>query len=228
MNLEFWNKQLGEDWSAILADLLSSEYADKLLNKLNDEYNAGVVYPKKSDVFRAFRETPWKDLRVVILGQDPYHDGSATGLAFANKLDLNNIRYSPSLQKIENLHRRSGIEHSSLLLDSSLESWTKQGVLMLNTALTVKQKQAGSHTKYWKKFTHGVLETIAEWRPDCIFMLWGNHAKAFKPLIKNCIVLEYVHPAYANYRGIGWDCPNFNEANKILEDANGPEYQILW
>ena len=228
MEHEFWNKQLGKGWSAALADLLSSEYADKLINKLNEEYSTETIYPKKTDVFRAFRETPWEDLRVVILGQDPYHDGSATGLAFANELDLSNLRLSPSLQKIDDLHRRSGMEHSSLILNPALTDWSKQGVLMLNTALTVKQRCAGSHSKYWKKFTQGVLETIAEWRPDCIFMLWGNHAKAFKPLVKNCNVLEYVHPAYANYTGKPWECPNFNEANEILEAANGPEFRILW
>ena len=112
--------------------------------------------------------------------------------------------------------------------DTSLESWTKQGVLLLNTALTVEKGLAGSHTKYWKKFTEGVLKTIAENRPDCIFMLWGGHAKAYKPLIKNCNVLEFVHPAYASYKKIDWKCPNFNQANSILESANGSEYRILW
>lgn len=228
MKPDFWKKQLGEGWSAVLADLLSSEYADKLVNKLNDEYNTATVFPEKTNVFRAFRETPWQDLRVVILGQDPYHDGSATGLAFANNLSLDNLKMSPSLRKIDKWHATGAIENSRLVMDASLEPWAKQGVLLLNTALTVRQKEAGSHTKYWKKFTHGVLETIAEWRPDCIFMLWGNHAKAFKPLLKNCTVLEYVHPAYASYRGVDWACPNFNEANQILKDANGPEFQILW
>tara|TARA_R110002153_G_scaffold32343_1_gene97869 strand:- start:319 stop:1005 length:687 start_codon:yes stop_codon:yes gene_type:complete len=228
MKNNFWKKQLGEGWSAVLADLLSSEYADKLINKLNEEYNTETVFPEKTNVFRAFRQTPWEDLRVVILGQDPYHDGSATGLAFANTLTPDNLKMSPSLKKIDNWHHKEGIKHSTFAMDTSLESWASQGVLMLNTALTVKQKEAGSHTKYWKKFTHEVLKTIAEWRPDCIFMLWGNHAKSFKPLIKSGIVLEYVHPAYASYRGIEWECPNFNEANRIIEGANGPEFQILW
>ena len=229
MKPEFWNKQLGDGWSAILADLLSSEYANKLMNKLNSEYNRTTVYPKKTNVFRAFRETPWEDLRVVILGQDPYHDGKATGLAFANGFDMKDLVKSPSLRKIEDLHQGyKGIDHSHFVFDPSMVSWTKQGVLMLNTALTVQKGQAGSHSKYWKKFTEGVLKTIAENRPDCIFMLWGAHAKAYKPLIKNCNVLEFVHPAYASYKNMEWECPNFNEANSILEDANGPEYRILW
>jgi uracil-DNA glycosylase len=229
MKPEFWNKQLGDGWSAILADLLSSEYADKLMNKLNSEYGRTTVYPKKSNVFRAFRETPWEDLRVVILGQDPYHDGRATGIAFANDFDPSRLNLSPSLDKIADLHQKHfGIEHSHFAFDPSLEPWTKQGVLMLNTALTVEKGRAGSHTKYWKKFTEGVLKTIAEWRPDCIFMLWGGHAKAYKPLVKNCNVLEFVHPAYACYKHIDWKCPNFDEANSLLEASNGKESRILW
>ena len=198
------------------------------MDKLNSEYSRTTVYPSKTNVFRAFRETPWEDLRVVILGQDPYHDGSATGLAFANAWDPNNLKISPSLKKIEDYHNSEDIDHSLFVLDTSLESWTKQGVLLLNTALTVEKGLAGSHTKYWKKFTEGVLKTIAENRPDCIFMLWGGHAKAYKPLIKNCNVLEFVHPAYASYKKIDWKCPNFNQANSILESANGSEYRILW
>jgi len=228
MKNNFWKKQLGEGWSAILADLLSSEYANKLVNKLNEEYSTTTVFPEKANVFRAFRETPWQDLRVVVLGQDPYHDGSATGLAFANNLTIENLKMSPFLEKIDNCHHKEGIKHATFVMDTSLESWANQGVLMLNTALTVRQGQAGSHTKYWKKFTHEVLKTIAECRPDCIFMLWGNHAKSFKPLLKNGIVLEYVHPAQSIYEKVDWKCPNFNEANKILEGANGPEFQILW
>lgn len=228
MKPEFWNKQLGDGWSAVLADLLSSEYADKLMNKLNSEYSRTTVYPKKTNVFRAFRETPWEDLRVVILGQDPYHDGSATGLAFGNAWNPSNIKVSPSLRKIEDYHHSGAIDYSHFVFDLSMESWAKQGVLMLNTALTVEKGRAGSHTKYWKKFTEGVLKTIAEHRPDCIFMLWGGHAKAYKPLVKNCNVLEFVHPAYASYKKIDWKCPNFDQANSILEGANGSEYRILW
>jgi uracil-DNA glycosylase len=224
MKTEFWNNQLGEGWSAALADLLSSEYMGKLMDKVREEYRLGTVYPEKPRVFRAFRETPWNDLRVVILGQDPYHNGSATGLAFANEGEVT----SPSLRKIEDLHHRYGIDHSHFCFDPSLESWAKQGVLMLNTALTVKKGQAGSHTKYWKKFTEGVLKTIAENKPDCIFMLWGNDAKSFKPVVGNCRVLEYAHPAYACYKGIDWNCDGFNKANELIESSNGSEFRILW
>tara|TARA_R110000751_G_C13728477_1_gene476256 strand:- start:54 stop:746 length:693 start_codon:yes stop_codon:yes gene_type:complete len=230
MSLEpdFWKKQLGEGWSAILADLLSSEYADKLLNKLNEEYKRTTVYPKKSEVFRAFKETPWENLRMVILDREPYQDGKATGLAFANKFNPNNLTLSPSLREIEKLHQRYEIEHSHFVFDSSMASWAEQGILLLNTTLTIEKGNTESHTKYWKKFTEEVLKTIAEWRPDCIFMLWGNHAKSFKPLIKNCNVLENIHPNYAVNCKLDWKCPNFDQANKILEDANGPEYKILW
>lgn len=224
MNPEFWNKQLGEGWSAALADLLSSEYIKKLMAKVNEEYKITTVYPAKANVFRAFRETPWESLRVVILGQDPYHNGSAIGLAFANEGETT----SPSLKKIEDLHYRYGIENSHFCFDPSLKSWASQGVLLLNTALTVQKGKAGSHTKYWKKFTQGVLEAISKNRPDCIFMLWGNDAKAFKPFLGNCRVLEYVHPAYACYKGIDWNCPNFNEANELLSLSNGEEFKILW
>ena len=228
MNLEFWNKQLGKGWSAVLADLLSSEYADKLLNKLNEEYKRTTVFPKKSEIFRPFRETPWEDLRIVILNKEPYHDGKATGLALANNFDTNNLTLSPPLREIEKLHQRYEIEHSHFVFDPSMVSWAEQGVLLLNTFLTVEKGKSESHSKYWKKFTYEVLETIAKWRPDCIFMLWSTNAKEYKPLIKNCHILEDIHPNYAVNCKIDWKCPNFDQANKIIEDANGPEYKILW
>jgi uracil-DNA glycosylase len=228
MSLKFWNKQLGKGWSAVLADLLSSKYGDKLLNKLNEEYKRTTVYPKKAEVFRAFRETPWEDLRVVILNKEPNHDGKATGLALANGFDTSNLTLSPSLREIEKLHQRYEIEHSHFVFDSSMVSWAEQGVLLLNTSLTVEKGKSESHSKYWKKFTHGVLETIAKWRPDCIFMLWSTNTKELKPLIKNCHILENIHPNYAVNCKIDWKCPNFDQANKIIEDANGPEYKILW
>lgn len=226
MKTEFWKTQLGEEWSAALADLLSSEYAEKLLAKVNSLYKETVVYPKKSDVFRAFRLTGFKDVRVVILGQDPYHDGSSTGLAFANSRALPDVSMSPSLKKIHGAWEK--VSHGHFYFDDTLEPWAEQGVLLLNTALTVEKRKPGSHTKYWKKFTEGVLSAINRDRPDVICLLWGKQAQEYKPLLNNCTVLEYSHPASAIYNGTDWDCPHFDQVNEILTKSNGPEFQILW
>jgi len=222
-------KQIHPTWWTHLSHEFKKDYMLSLNKRIEQDLaNAIKVFPPKGKMFSAFSKNSLNDIKVVIIGQDPYHDGRATGLAFANEIDFDNLSPSPSLRKIEDVFSYGDINHTDLVFDHSLTRWAKQGVLMLNTALTVEKGRPGSHSKYWKKFTEGVLKTIAEWRPDCIFMLWGGHAKAYKPLLKGCTVLESVHPVYASYKGVRWQCNNFNEANEILEAANGAEFRILW
>jgi uracil-DNA glycosylase len=217
---EFWEKRLGEEWTMKLRDTLRSDYAGKLINFLNKEYTTKVVYPKREDIFRAFRLTPFSEVKVVILGKDPYPDGKANGLAFSNREDA--LFYSPSLTKIFDFIEREYHDGLTFDFDFTLEEWARQGVLLLNTSLTVERLKIGSHHKPWKKFTKAVIDSINEYHTGVVFMLWGNDAKAFKPLIaEHHHILTHVHPAYSWRNRDAWECPNFKQCDEILMKANG-------
>lgn len=227
-----WKNHLGE-WYKIpeIKDLVSSPYMKKVLLYLNKEYNNKIIYPKKQKVFKAFKLCNPDKLKVVILGQDPYHDGSATGLAFAN--DINKLRLSPSLEKIQDTVETNVYENLNLGFDTTLESWAEQGVLLLNTSLTVQRDQANSHFKVWKRFTSIILDIISENYPGTIFMLWGKQANTYVKgdqydLRDNCNVLTSIHPAAASYNKVFWECDNFNKANNIIREQNGQEFCIKW
>jgi uracil-DNA glycosylase len=221
---EFWHKQLGEEWSNLLSAILQDPYMDKLMLKLEEEYARTQVYPTKKQVFRAFRETPPSSLRVVLLGQDPYHDGNATGLAF----DCG-VSQSPSMKSILQAYEDCYPDHFNTdLMDGKLHQWANEGVLLLNTALTVVARNPGSHTKYWNKFIKATLTTISENMPGVIFLLWGNYAKSYKPLLGNCRVLEATHPAAAQYNKESWVCDHFLKVNEYLLASNGPDFIINW
>lgn len=227
-----WKNHLG-DWYKIpeIRDLVSSPYMRKVLMYLNKEYDNRLIYPAKSDVFKAFKLCSPEKLKVVILGQDPYHDGSATGLAFANGIEK--LRLSPSLEKIQDTVETDVYENLNLGFDTTLESWAEQGVLLLNTALTVQRGQANSHFKVWKRFTSIILDIISENYPGTIFMLWGKQANTYikgdqYDLRDNCNVMTASHPAAAAYNKVFWECDNFNKANNIIREQNGQEFCIKW
>jgi uracil-DNA glycosylase len=211
---KFWELNVGREWSRSLPFTQFNKLVEEV-DALSDKI---TMYPAKADIFKAFRLTQPSNLKVVILGQDPYPTPKkATGLSFANfNEDLGAA--SPSLKVIWNCIEKEF--HNGLVLDFdfSLESWAKQGVMMLNTALTVEAGKAGSHIKIWDNFTRTVIKHINETYPDTIFILWGKYAEAYEPLCN--IVLKYVHPAYSLYSHTNWNCPNFKEANKILLEQN--------
>ena len=224
-----WQKNVGA-WAYRddFLDYLRSPYMIKLLTMITK--SSEVVYPQRKNVFRAFRECSPTNLKVVILGQDPYHDGSAIGLAFGNNNEK--LRISPSLKKILECVER---EFNTLKIDEdiTLQSWANQGVLLLNTALTVEKSKPKSHSKPWKLFTEFVVKYIAQNFPGTIFMLWGKDAQAFEKignlnLNNTCHVLKAVHPSYANFKNTDWKCDNFKQANKIIEQQNGNEFCIEW
>lgn len=221
LNKQFWVNKLGEGWALKLRDTLKDPYIQKLMEFLQTEYALNTVYPEKKDVFKAFKACPWDDLKIVILGQDPYYNGDANGMAFANNVNTN-LR-SRSILKIHSLIEREYYDGLCLDFDFTLEDWANQGVLLLNTALTVRAGKPGSHTKQWKKFTSAVLTAINDYHPGIVFMLWGGHAKAFAPhLSENMHVLTAEHPAYAVRQGNrDWTCSNFTEADKILNEKYG-------
>jgi uracil-DNA glycosylase len=222
-------------WRELLSPLFTSDYGKWLSNFIEGQYKNSIVYPKKENIFRALNETPLKDLKVVILGQDPYHDGSAVGLAFDNDVDS---KYTPSysLRNIICAVERD-YEDEMLLLHPTIEGWAKQGVLLLNTALTVIEKKPESHLSAWAGFTEYLIKRLNKQDNDfpqqwgVVYMLWGKKAQAFKPMINEKLnwILESGHPAAERYYpNIFLECKHFSNANEYIAAANGKEAIIHW
>ena len=209
-----WN-----DWDIVLEDEFKKDYFYKLLKTVQLEYSKKTIYPSKKQVFRAFRYTSYKDLKVVILGQDPYHgEGEAEGLSFSVP---KGIKRPPSLNNIfKELHDDLGLNISD---SSSLVPWAKQGVLLLNTVLTVEKDKAGSHKDLgWQVFTDEVIKKINEKEEPVVFILWGNYARSKKKFITNPkhLVIESAHPSpLSAYNGFFGSKP-FSKTNDFLIKNN--------
>lgn len=204
----------GNDWDDILAGEFDSPYYQRLRAFLKAEYGRGAVYPDMHDIFNALKYTPYSDVNVVILGQDPYHGrGQAHGLAFSVR---RGVPVPPSLQNIyAEIHDDVGapIPHHGCL-----ESWARQGVLLLNTALTVRAGQANSHRGAgWEVFTDHVIGHLAQRERPMVFMLWGANARAKAALLKGTphLVLQAAHPSPFSASGF-FGCRHFSRANAFL------------
>ena len=207
---------LGNDWDIILNDEINQDYFKKLILFIKEEYNKKTIYPKQTEIFKAFRNTSYKDTKVVILGQDPYHgENQAEGLSFSVKIG---VRKPPSLQNIfKELHDDLGY---SIPDHGSLVKWSNEGVLLLNTVLTVEKDKAASHKDLgWEKFTDQVIRKLNEKEEPVVFILWGNFARSKKSLITNPIhyILEAAHPSpYSAYNGFFGSKP-FSKTNNFLK-----------
>lgn len=206
---------IGNDWDIILKDEISKQYFINLLNFIKKEYQTKTIYPKQTEIFKAFRNTSYKDTKVVILGQDPYHgEGQAEGLSFSVKLG---IQKPPSLQNIfKELHDDLGY---SIPKNGSLVSWTEEGVLLLNTVLTVEASKPASHKNLgWETFTDAVIKKLNEKETPIVFILWGSFARSKKKLITNPIhgIVESPHPSpFSAYNGFFGSKP-FSKTNNFL------------
>lgn len=214
---------IGNDWDQILAEEFEKGYYLNLRQFLKKEYSAGPVYPDMHDIFNAFKLTPYQDVKVVILGQDPYHEpGQAHGLAFSVQPG---VQQPPSLQNIfKELQSDIGFEIPPRD-NGCLIPWAKSGVLLLNTVLTVRAHQANSHrNKGWEQLTDRVIELLNQREKPIVFILWGSNAKSKAPLItgKQHRIITSVHPSpLSAYRGF-FGGKYFSAANEFLE-ANGEE-----
>jgi uracil-DNA glycosylase len=205
---------IGEGWFDHLRDEFASPWFAALRAFLVHERATHTVYPKGRDIFNAFKHTPFNRVRVVILGQDPYHGhGQAHGLCFSVP---RGIQPPPSLQNIfSEIQRDLGIRRPA---HGDLSSWADQGVLLLNATLTVRAEQAGSHQgKGWERFTDAAISALARERKGLVFLLWGRFAQQKEPLIGDQhYVLKAPHPSpLSAHRGfIG--CGHFGQANDLL------------
>lgn len=212
---------IGNEWDALLADEFQKEYYQQLRQFLIAEYNSHTIYPPMNDIFNALRATSYSDVKAVILGQDPYHGaGQAHGMCFSVK---KGVQPPPSLVNIfKELNQDLGIP---IPPHGQLTSWAENGVLLLNTALTVREGQANSHRgKGWEIFTDRVISLLNEREQPIVFILWGGNARAKKQLITNPrhLILECAHPSpLSAYNGF-FGCRHFSKANAFLT-ANGIE-----
>lgn len=229
---------IGNDWDTLLSEEWSKPYYQELRQFLQEEYRTQTVYPPAHDIFNALRLTPYNQVKAVILGQDPYHEpGQAQGLAFSVPYD---VVQPPSLVNIlKELGTDADACRNDAVPDESDESdiirgvlvpWAKHGVLLLNTALTVRAHQAGSHSgKGWEIFTDRVIELLAEREEPMVFILWGANARAKTDLIlraqgnsRRHLIIQAPHPSpLSAYRGF-FGGRYFSRCNYFLED-NGIE-----
>ena len=218
---------IGNDWDDILAGEFDKEYYKKLRQFLITEYRNGTVYPDMNDIFNALKYTPYSKVRAVILGQDPYHEpGQAHGMAFSVR---KGVEQPPSLVNIfKELEEDLGIPRPPKD-NGYLVPWAEQGVLLLNTVLTVRAHAANSHqNKGWETFTDRVIELLNEREQPMVFILWGGKAKAKSALITNSrhLVLTGAHPsplsAYNGFFGGRY----FSRTNQFLKE-NGTD-EINW
>ena len=217
--------RIAEDWKEILKDEFSKPYFEELVSFVKQEYASGEVFPAGRNIFRAFDKCPFDKLKVVIIGQDPYHgEGQANGLCFSVS---EGVPFPPSLKNIfKEVSDDIGtpIPHSG-----ELDRWAEQGVLMLNAVLTVRAHNAASHAgRGWERFTDAVVRAIAERKEGVVYMLWGSYAQR-KGAIANPqrnLILHSVHPSpLSSYRGF-FGCKHFSKANDYLQSI-GKE-PIVW
>ena len=210
---------IGNSWDDIIEIEYEKEYFKKLISFVKHEYEIKTVYPKKEDVFNAFKYTDFKDIKVVILGQDPYHEpNQAEGLSFSVS---NNVLKPPSLQNIfKELESDLKIPFPKT---NSLKSWAKQGVLLLNAVLTVEEHKPASHRNIgWETFTDNIIELINKKNKPVVFILWGNFAREKKKYITNPIhlVIESPHPSPFSARNGFFGSRPFSKTNEFLKKNN--------
>ena len=218
---------INNDWLDVLKGEFRKPYYKKLFETVTEEYRTHQVFPPADDIFNAFHLTPLSEVKVVIFGQDPYHgDGQAHGLCFSVKPD---VQIPPSLVNIyQELHDDLGC---TIPKHGYLTKWAKQGVLMLNTVLTVRAHQANSHRGIgWEEFTDAAIKVLNEQDRPIVFILWGRPAQMKKRMLNNPkhLILEAPHPSpLSSYRGFFGSKP-FSQANQFLEahGVKGIDWQI--
>ena len=207
------------DWDIFLEKEYKKLYYKKMTVFIEEEYNTKTIYPNKEDIFNAFKYTALSDVKVVILGQDPYHEpGQAHGLAFSTP------EGAPIPRSLSNILKEINHEYSfEIPINGCLEKWAKQGVFLLNTVLTVEKSNANSHSKCgWQTFTDNVIKYLNNQDQSIVFMLWGKQAEKKKELLNNPkhLVLITSHPSPFSARRGFLGCNHFKLANKFLKDNN--------
>lgn len=218
-------KDLDATWLKILKPEFKADYFKKLLEFVQQERKSKTIFPKVVDIFHAFKVLPFDSVKVVIIGQDPYHgEGQAHGLCFSVN---DGVKLPPSLKNIfKELQSDIGCDIPE---SGNLEKWAKQGVLLLNSVLTVEKSKPGSHRNQgWETFTDNIIKKISEKHSGIIFLLWGNYAIEKEKLIdaEKHFILKAPHPSpFSAYQGF-FGCKHFSKTNSLLRQAG--EKEINW
>lgn len=227
MNTSTTSPQIEESWKEILHGEFDSPYFQDLSRFIREEVIGFTIYPPGPKIFSAFNLTPFNRVKVVILGQDPYHGpGQAHGLCFSVPAG---IPHPPSLVNIfKELQQDTGLP---VPLSGDLSRWAQQGVLLINAILTVRANEPTSHqNKGWEKFTDAVIRNLSEKRKNLVFLLWGNYARAKEQLIDgdNHFILKAAHPSPLSASRGFFGCRHFSQTNRILNDLglNGIDWEL--
>ena len=210
--------KITKNWASLLKDEFEKEYFKHLQFFLEEEYSTRTIYPEMENIFNALNVTKYEDVKVVIIGQDPYHEpNQAHGLAFSVQ---DGVEIPPSLVNIyKEIESDLGIKCQNT---GNLLPWAKQGVLLLNTSLTVRRGQANSHRgKGWEIFTNEIIKLLSKREKPVVFLLWGSNAQAFAPQIADHhLILKAPHPSpLSAYRGF-LGCKHFSKTNNFLISQN--------
>ena len=210
---------IGNKWDEVLKDEFKKEYFTDLMNFVKNEYKTKTIYPKQNEVFNAFRYTDFDNVKVVILGQDPYHGpNQAEGLSFSVS---NEVLKPPSLKNIfKELESDVGIQYPE---HNSLKPWAKEGVLLLNAVLTVEEHKPTSHKdKGWEIFTDDIIKILNKRDIPTVFILWGAYARSKKEYITNPkhLVIESAHPSPFSARNGFFGSKPFSKTNEFLKKNN--------
>ncbi len=213
---------IDSSWKTVLVDEFTKNYFTELRNKVRIEYKSNVIYPHPTKIFNAFSLTPFNKVKVVVIGQDPYHgENQAHGLSFSVE---NGVKIPPSLNNIFK-ELKSDLK-INLPKSGNLSSWAEQGVLMLNSVLTVRSGVANSHKNIgWEIFTENVISIISSQLSNIVFILWGKQAQEKIKIIdtKKHLILKSAHPSpLSAYNGF-FGCKHFSKCNEYLKKSNKKE-----
>ena len=211
------------DWVKVI----DKRVLDSTISVINKEYRLKNIEPDYSNIFRAFTLCSLRDLKMVFLGQDPYpQKGVATGILFGNSASSKEL--SPSLEVIKEACIDYSVPHNNIRFDVTLESWAKQGILMINSALTVERGKVGSHTNIWRPFISKILQNCSKTETGLVYVLFGNQAQTFEPYIDSTFntIIKVPHPAY--YARVKQPMPNtlFKQLDEIMYSKYG--HKIRW
>lgn len=218
-------KFFNNDWDKVLKDEFDKDYFKEIIAKVDEEYNKHRVYPAKNKIFSCFKLTPFKDVKVVILGQDPYHgEGQAHGLCFSVMPGI------PTPPSLVNIYKEIVSDVGGFIPDNGyLVPWAKQGVLLLNTVLTVREGSPNSHRSLgWEQFTDEVIKKLNDSDHRIVFLLWGNNAKLKADLIDTSkhSILYATHPSPLSASHGFFGCKHFSKTNEILVQSG--QTPIKW
>ena len=212
-------KMIGNSWDKVLKEMFDSKEYQAFFQKIDNEYQNKIIYPKKENIYNALKLTPYENVKVVIVGQDPYHgENEAHGLSFSVQ---RGIKLPPSLKNIykEILNDLNIVEPNY----GDLTSWAKEGVLLLNSVLTVEKDKPASHAKIgWTKYTDYIIQKINEKEKPVVFILWGNFAKTKRELITNPkhLIITSAHPSPFSARNGFFESKPFSKTNEFLKENN--------